>query len=92
MIDLQMEQTQRTYIFVDNQSAISIASDPLFHGKIKHFNIKFFFSREVHRDGEVQLICCSTEHQNADIVTKSLTKGRFEYLRKRLGICSYYVK
>jgi hypothetical protein len=92
MIDLHMEQIECTQIFVDNQAAISIANDPVFHGRTKHFKIKFFFLREVQKDGEVQLVYCRTEHQNADILTKALPTGRFEFLRKRLGICSFNVK
>ncbi|CAJ2627755.1 unnamed protein product [Trifolium pratense] len=89
MIDLYMEQIESTQIFVDNQAAISIANDPVFHGRTKHFKIKFFL---VQKDGDVQLVYCRTEHQNADILTKALPTGRFEFLRKRLGICSFNVK
>ncbi|AES69615.2 transmembrane protein, putative [Medicago truncatula] len=35
---------------------------------------------------------CFEEHQNADILTKALPKARFEFMRKRLGICSSSVK
>ena len=77
---------------MDNQAAISIANDPVFHGKTKHFKIKFYFLREVQKEGEVQLIYCKTENQSADILTKALPKARFEFLRQKLGICSSGVK
>ena len=32
-------------IFEDNQSAISIAKNPQFHGRVKHINIKYHFIR-----------------------------------------------
>ena len=83
MTDLHMIQTESTKIFVDNQAVISIANDPVFHGRTKHFKIKFFYLREVQKDGEVQLVYCRTEHQNADILTKTLPKARFEFMRKR---------
>ncbi|XP_068461649.1 uncharacterized mitochondrial protein AtMg00810-like [Phaseolus vulgaris] len=41
--DLNLEQKQSTKIHVDNQAAIAILNNPVFHGKTKHFNIKFFF-------------------------------------------------
>ena len=47
LTDLNMEQTGSTQVFVDNQAAISIASNPVFHGKTKHFKIKFYFLREI---------------------------------------------
>jgi len=47
MNDLHMIQTESTKIFVDNQATISIANDPVFHGRTKHFKIKFFYLRKV---------------------------------------------
>jgi len=40
---------------VDNQTSIAISHNPVFHGKTKHFEIKFFFLREVQKEGEVSL-------------------------------------
>ena len=64
--DLHKEQEESTQFFVDHQAAISIANDPVFHGKIKHFKIKFFLLREVQRKEEVKLLYCETENQSAD--------------------------
>ncbi|KAH0649322.1 hypothetical protein KY285_034570 [Solanum tuberosum] len=52
-VDLHMNQTKGTEVFVDNQSAIAISHNPVFHGKTKHFNIKLFFSREVQNNGDL---------------------------------------
>ena len=43
--------------FVDNQAAIAISNNPIFHGKTKHFNIKLFFLREVQKNEDVVLVC-----------------------------------
>lgn len=53
MADLHMEQGESTQIFVDNQAAISIAKNPVFHGKTKHFKLKLYFLREVQKEGEI---------------------------------------
>ena len=68
MVDLQMEQKESTQILVDNQAAISIAKNHVFHGKTKHFKLKLYFLREVQREVEIQLIYCKTENQNVDIL------------------------
>jgi hypothetical protein len=47
MADLLMEQKESTQILVDNQAAIAIAKNPVFHGKMKHFKLKLYFLREV---------------------------------------------
>ena len=86
--DLNLEQKESTEILVDNQAAISISNNPVFHGKTKHFNIKLFFLREVQKDGSIILIYCKTEEQAADIFTKPLPVNKFEFLRTKLGVCS----
>ena len=88
LTDLDMKQEVSTKVFVDNQATISIVNDPVFHGKTKHFKIKLYFLREVQKEGDIQLVYCNTESQNADILTKALPKIRFEFLRERLGVCS----
>lgn len=87
-----MEQQKSTQIFVDNQATISIANNPVFHGKTKHFKIKFYLLREVQREREVHLIYCKTENQIADILIKALSKIIFEFLRQKLSLCSSRVK
>ena len=92
MKDLHIEQQEGTQIFVDNQAAISIANNPVFHGKTKHLKIKLYFLRDVQREGEVQLIYCKTENQSANILTKALPKIRYKFLRQKLGVCNSRVK
>ena len=90
--DLQMEEEEATEISVDNQAAIAISHNPVFHGKTKHFNIKLYFLREVQKNGEVKLIYCKSENQLADLFTKPLPVSRFEFLRQRIGVCSFSSK
>ncbi|KAF3613406.1 Fanconi-associated nuclease 1 -like protein, partial [Capsicum annuum] len=85
LIDLHMEPTGSIEVFVDNQAAIAISHNPVFHGKSKHFNIKFFFLREVQKDGDVILFYCKTKEQWADIFTKPLPVSKFKLLRQKIG-------
>ena len=61
LLDLNLEQKESIEIFVDNQAAIVISHNPVFHGKTKHFNIKLFFLREVHKEEFVTLVYCKSE-------------------------------
>jgi hypothetical protein len=88
LADLDMEQKKATRVNVDNQAAIAISNNPIFHGKTKHFKLKYYFMREVQKNEEIQLIYCMTEDQLADILTKPLSKTRFEILRNKIGVCS----
>ncbi|KAG8488558.1 hypothetical protein CXB51_016286 [Gossypium anomalum] len=72
LCDLNEEQVEATEIRVDNQSAVAIAKNPVFHGKTKHFKIKFHFVRKAEQLGEMKFVHCSSENQFADILTKSL--------------------
>jgi hypothetical protein len=92
LADLNLQQNESTQLFVDNQAAISISNNPVFHGITKHFKIEFFFLREVQQEGKVKLLYCKTEEQHADILTKALPKLKFEYLRQKLGVCSFKAK
>ena len=88
LTDLGMEQRKATKINVDNQATIAISNNPIFHGKTKHFKLKYYFLREVQKNDELQLINCKTEDQLADMLTKPLSKTRFETLREKIGVCS----
>jgi hypothetical protein len=86
--DVGEDQTKNTVIYVDNEAAISISHNPVFHRRTKHFRVKYYFLREIQKEGEVQLVYCRTEEQAADIFTKSFSTARFEYLREKLGVCN----
>ena len=81
-----MDQLEPTQIYVDNQAAISIANNPVFHGRTKYFKIKLYFLRKVLK--EVILLYCRTNDQIAYVLIKVLSKARFEELRSKLGVCS----
>ena len=87
--DLHLEQKMSIEVMVDNQAAIAISNNLVFHGKTKHFSIKLLFIRDVQKDGAVRLKYFKTEDQLTDIFTKPLAKSIFEDLRERLGICTY---
>ncbi|RDX93198.1 hypothetical protein CR513_24576, partial [Mucuna pruriens] len=78
--------------FVDNQIIISISYNSMFYRKTKHFNVKLLYLREVQENGDISLIYCKTEYQAADMLTKFFSLSRFEFLRKKLGICSLQSK
>jgi len=83
-----MEGEEATEILVDNQAAIAISHNPVFHGKTKHFNIKLYFLSEVQKNGDVRLIYCKSEEQLADLFTKPLPVNKFEFLRQKIGVYS----
>jgi len=86
LLDVGQIQDGAIVIWVDNKSAICIANNPLQHGRTKHIKVKFHAIREVVKSREISLEHCSSEEQIADIMTKALSKGKFEMPRLRLGV------
>lgn len=88
LADMGKIQDEATPIFCDNKSTISIANNPIHHGRTKHIDIRFHFIRELITDGSITLQYCATDQQVADIFTKALSIYKFKELRSKLGVCS----
>nr|KYP72830.1 Copia protein [Cajanus cajan] len=86
LTDLSHVQMEPTVLWCDNKSAISIAKNPIQHGRTKHINVKFHAIREAEKNGDVQLMYCRSEEQLADILTKALPSAKFNELRSKLGV------
>lgn len=70
-------QSQNVKIFVDNQSAIKLASNPEFHKRSKHIDVRYHYIRDVVSRKVVAIMYVSTKDQIADIMTKPLPKEAF---------------
>jgi hypothetical protein len=71
---------------VDNQSAISLCKNPVYHERTKHIDIKYHFVREKVEAGKVDVSYVRTEDQLTDILTKSHRRVRFQKLRNAIGL------
>ena len=84
--ELRFEQTKPTVIYEDNQSAISLAQNPQFHGRMKHIDIRHHFVREKVTDGMIEIKYCRSNGMLADMLTKGLSRTVFETLRMSAGV------
>jgi len=67
-----------TRVLEDNAACIAIITDkPVHRQRSTHIGVKFMNVREAPLAGEVKLVAVATEHQAADLFTKSLAKGPF---------------
>ena len=86
LTDLEEEQSGSTCINCDNQSAIKLAHNPIYHVRSKHIELQYHFIREKIELNEIDLVFCNTKDNMADIFTKPLGKLKFEVFRSKLGV------
>lgn len=78
--------TDTSTIFIDNQSAIKLIQNPVFHKRTKHIEIHYHFIREKYEQGMLNVEYVATEKQIADIFTKALTHLKFEKFRMLMNM------
>jgi hypothetical protein len=71
---------------IDNQSAIALSKNPVFHDRSKHIELRYHFIRECVEHNRVKIQYIGTSEQLADILTKALGRQRFCELRSKLGV------
>jgi len=75
-----------TVIYCDNQSCIKLLANPVFHDRSKHIDIKYHHIKDCVQWIIMLLSYIPTEDQGYDILTKALTKRKFEYHRGRIRV------
>ena len=75
-----------TVIYCDNQSCIKLSVNLVFHDRSKHINIRYHHIRDCVQRKVMLLSYIPIEDQDADILTKALTRSKLEYHRGRIGV------
>ena len=73
-------------MLVDNQSAIALVENLIFHARSKHIEVCQHWIREKVEDGVIQLEYVPTVDQTADIFTKALNAEKFQRSQDDLGL------
>ncbi|KAK9712758.1 hypothetical protein QE152_g24749 [Popillia japonica] len=73
-------------IFEDNQSCINLTKNAVLHKRTKHIDIRHNFVRDLVEEKEVIVKYIQSEHQVADLMTKALSRSRFQKLVGKLGL------
>ena len=81
-----------TVLKCDNQGAIQLVYNLVYHSNTKHLNLDAHYICGLVVDGILSLQYCPTKQQAANIFTKSFTKVKFVHLRSLLGIREVVIK
>jgi hypothetical protein len=73
-------------LFMDNQSAMSVAKNPEHHGRMKHLDLCYYWLRDKVAENRIQPIYLKTEDMPADLLTKPLAKPQVKKLRAKMGL------
>ena len=88
--ELKFGETGKMELVCDNQTAIHIASNLVFHERTKHLKIDCHFVGEKILSGDIVTKFVKSSDQLADIFTKSLIGPRINYICNKLGTYDLY--
>ncbi|THH12524.1 hypothetical protein EW146_g7607 [Bondarzewia mesenterica] len=86
LAELGLPCDKATPLLTDNQSAMAIAQNSVYHALTKHIGARHHFLREKVASGELRLEYVPTGEQVADVLTKGLPREKHERFSKGMGL------
>lgn len=83
---LQVSNAAPTTLYCDNQAALQLATNPVYHERKKHIEVDCHFIREHLQRGAIITDYVSTKQQQAYILTKALGAKTFHELSVKIVI------
>ena len=74
------------YIGVDNQGAIMLSKNPVFHQRSKHIDIRYHFIRDEISKGNINIFYVQSNSNIADVFTKPVSLQKMKFFQANRGI------
>jgi len=81
-----MTQSDPTQVLIDNQGALELIKSGQINNCTKHIDTRFRHICDRKATGDIKGEHVSTEHQIADIMTKSLGSEKFLSFQTKIGV------
>ncbi|GJZ92901.1 hypothetical protein Tco_0664966, partial [Tanacetum coccineum] len=86
VVALSTTESESVIVNCDNQSAIHLSRNAMFHERTKHINVRYHFIREIVESKEIKVAKIGTKDNAADAFTKVVPGPKFKYCMKILGV------
>ena len=84
--EIDEKQDSGIILCVNNQSAIELIKNAVFHRRLKHIEVAYHYIREKFEENITDIKYVPSAEQVADIFTKGLPKATFQKICSLLGM------